>query len=86
MIDTYTYTWYSLQLLYRFREFTAVPYGVKFILEVENYTNYFLHPAETYVRTGHISCPPAAIPPGEKHGVTGHKQANTATGCEGEVR
>ena len=69
-----------------FREFSGLPFSVKFKCEVDNYSNCFLHPAETYVKTGHIHCPPAAIPPGEKHSVSGHKTANTVTGCEGEVR
>ena len=53
------------------------------MVEVENYTKFYLSPGQTDLNSGHISEPPSAMFGGEKHGVVGHKTANAATGCAG---
>ena len=55
------------------------------MMEVENYTKFYLTPGQTDLNSGHISEPPSAMFGGEKHGVVGHKTANAATGCAGVI-
>ena len=66
-----------------FSSFGGLDYNVKFMVEVENYTKFYLSPGQTDLNSGHISEPPSAMFGGEKHGVVGHKTANAATGCAG---
>merc|ERR1712001_101880 len=63
--------------------FASLDYNVKFMVEVENYTNFCLSPGNTELHTGQISEPPAAMCGGEKHGVVGHKTGHVAKGCCG---
>ena len=68
-----------------FSSFAALDFNVKFMIELENYTKFYLSPQDTEINAGHIAKPPAAMFGGEKHGVVGHKVANTAKGCAGIV-
>ena len=55
-------------------------YGIKFKMEVENYTDEFLEVQHNRCNTGLIVNPPAGINPGTKEAMSGHKTGNTALG------
>ena len=55
------------------------------MVELENYTKFYLSPQDTEINAGYIAEPPAAMFGGEKHGVVGHQVGHTAKGCAGIV-
>ena len=65
--------------------FAALQYNVKFKAELENYTQYDLHPSRTEIISGKISDPPTAIKRGGKNGVVGHKTGGACRGCVGTM-
>ena len=73
-----------MRYIYYFSTFLQLTHGVKFKLELENYTKCVLSPGANHIHTGEISGLPAALQGGEKHGVVGHKSGTqSATGCCG---
>jgi len=65
--------------------FAALQYNVKFKAELENYTQFDLHPSRTEIISGKISDPPTAIKRGGKNGVVGHKTGGACRGCVGTM-
>ena len=66
-------------------KFEALPFNVKFKMEVTNYSQNVLIPSGSYCESGHISSPPMAIIPGKTGEIMGHKMAFCATGACGVV-
>ncbi len=70
---------------FKMSTFESIPYGIKFQMEVYNYSTWILEPSGSFCESGYISSPPKSILPGSKGIVLGHKMANCATGACGVV-
>jgi hypothetical protein len=55
-------------------EFQSMSYGVKYLVEIENFTNQPLHLVNFEIHSGHVQCPPSNII------MAGHKESYN--GCK----
>jgi len=65
--------------------FAGLPFAVTFKLEIENYTDQLLIPYQWKPHTGQIHRTYCPVKPGMKESMSGHKTANSATGCVGTI-